>query len=158
MNNLVFFYEDGKVKTELQECTLVEKDDKKLKCFNVLEKPVYLRIFLHDDLFDFELKKIYVLLEEHKLTEITKKLDDIIQEDMEMGLKGSSFEIVCRDFREAFMCGCEIREYFTHPGYTDEWFEDERVSLMLSDEPSEGMKNWLNRGENTPLNEGGDSE
>ena len=38
MNNLVFFAEDGKVKTELQECVPVRNvGDANLKCFNVSE-------------------------------------------------------------------------------------------------------------------------
>lgn len=138
MNNLVFFTENNEVRTELQECSpVVNSGDPKLKCFNVDEKPVYLRIWYQDDIADFELLNVYDRLIIHRLIEVDIAVPEMVKEDFEYNhgsMKGSSFEVKCYDFKEAFMCANDIMELFKEPGFCGR--NATRVSVMLSDEPS----------------------
>lgn len=138
MNNLIFFTENNEVRTELQECTPVTNSgDPKLKCFNVNEKPVYLRIWYQDDIADFELLNVYDRLISHRLIEVDKAVSEMVKEDFEYNhgsMKGSSFEVKCHDFKEAFMCAKDIVELFKEPEFGG--LDTTRVSVMLSDEPS----------------------
>lgn len=151
INNLVFFYDDGTVRTEYQECVPVMKDDSKLKRFRVNEKPCYLRITFLDDISDFELFNVYDRMISHHLIEVDRSVADIVKDDLEKSgtMRDSSFEIVVYDFKEAFLCGSEIMEMFAEPGMGG--WHCERVAVMLSDEPSKGMKNWIDsREEHAP--------
>ena len=139
MTNLVFFTENNEVKTELQECSpVVNCRDPKLKCFNVNEKPVYLRIRYQDDIAEFELLNVYDRLISHRLIEVYESVPEMVKEDFEYNhgsMKGSSFEVKCYDFKEAFMCANDIMELFKEPGFGG--WDTTRVSIMISDEPSE---------------------
>lgn len=139
MNNLVFFTENNEVRAELQECSpVVNSGDPKLKCFNAIEKPVYLRIWYQDDVAECELFNVYYLLISHRLIEIDKTIPEMVKEDFEYNhgsMKRSSFEVKCHDFKEAFMCANDIMRLFKEPGFGG--WNTTRVSVMLSDEPSE---------------------
>lgn len=138
MNNLVFFCEDGKVGTELQECSPVKNnEDPKLKCFNVTEEPCYLRIFFHDDFSPIDLAQVYYHIVDHNLIDVDKSIGEMANEDLEYNkgsVNGTSFEIKCYNFKEAFECGVDLMEHFHEPGMGG-WHTD-RIAVMLSDEPS----------------------
>ena len=138
MNNLVFFTENNQVKTELQECTPVSiHDDSKLKCFNVDEKPLYLRISYLGEIHESELMQVYCFLIDYKLIEVSESIVDMVKEDFECNkgsMKGSGFEIKCHDFKNVFFCANDIMEFFKEPGMGG--WNTERVAVMISDEPS----------------------
>lgn len=162
MNNLVFYNEDGKLHTELQEYTEIENcDDPKLKCFNSNDKPCYLKIYFHDDLLLDELSKVYFCMIDNGLVNIDEPYWEMAKDDLDKNngsMFGGSFEIRTFDVRSAYKCGVDLMNYFCEPTMGKSHVE--KIEVILSDEPSEGFVKMMERKKNsasvknTPINEG----
>lgn len=158
MNNLVFYNKDGEVRTELQECTVVQgESDERLTRYKVKDKPCHLQVHFLDDIGEEELMFFYYRITNHGLVHLDKDIATTVKEDFEINptMYGSTFEIRCDGkFKEAFECAVEIVNDF--PDGDD---GIPRVGVIISDQPSEAFKKAKEKrkllsAENTLDNEG----
>lgn len=132
MNRIQFYKDEKKVKAELQEVKQVDPDGA-VKMFKVHDKPVYLQMFVHRKLLLTELIGIYNDLVSFGLVELTKEdIDYAVREDIEKD-QPFCYEIRCKDFEKAFKYAVMMAELW----------DDDSLTIQLSDEPTEEMKHWM---------------
>ena len=140
MKRLEFHYEDGKTQVELHEVTRIAENGAR-NVFHVEESPVYLKIFFHRPLDEQELRKLYIILMTYDLFEIPEeKMDETIHDELERQKQYNNtlgvWEIKCQKFQEAFECCYDVLS-------KSDMIDDDAFSFQLSDEPSIGMKRWM---------------
>lgn len=140
MHRIGFYKEDETVMAELQEVTRVNTEEAKGR-FHVEDKPVYLQIFIYRPLDSIELTGLYHDLLSLGLIQMDEdELAKTIKDDMDEN-RPCRWEIRCKDFAKAFeFARAAVR-----------FWPDDMLAVQISDEPSEGMKNWIDsREEHTP--------